>query len=235
MSRRFSVFTLLLCTNGLGALEVKPWLGNVYESTFNAAFTYSRYRKVQNASQQLSSVSNDYDLLFDLGMTLATPFDVQAEFELAETPRQPFNWRSAALQLRYQLLDDISGDPLSLTLGTNFRVVPGHSLKDVSCPYAANCNYELTLSLGKEWSNQGFWTMRTYGFFALGVGNHGLPWTRPIFVWQNNWQNRHRLSFFTVGDFGWGGEQGVAVKHFHGWENFTTNRSIWDLAMGTIA
>ncbi len=145
---------------------------------------------------------------------------MQAEFELAETPRQPFNWRSAALQLRYQLLDDISGDPLSLTLGTNFRVVPGHSLKDVSCPYAANCNYEVTLSLGKEWSTQGFWTMRTYGFFALGVGNHGLPWTRPIFVWQNNWQNRHRLSFFTVGDFGWGGEQRVAVKHFHGWGKF---------------
>jgi hypothetical protein len=201
-------------------LDTKPWLGNVYEFVWDTAFTYSRYRKVENASRQLRSVSNDYDLLFDLSGTFSPQIDLQAELELAETPRQLFNVRSAAIQGRFQWLDDISGDPFSLTLGFNLRAVPGHALRDVSCPYAANCNYELSCSVGKEWSTQGLWTMRTYGWLSLGAGNHGLPWSRQLLVWQNNWSNTHRLSFFTCADFGFGTEQGVDVRHFHGWGKF---------------
>lgn len=93
------------------ALETKPWLGNPYEVNSFTAFTYSRYDKVQNASRQIKGPSNDYDLLFDLGLTLSESLDVQTELELAETPRQNFNVRSAALQARFQWLNDISGDP----------------------------------------------------------------------------------------------------------------------------
>jgi hypothetical protein len=202
------------------ALQTKPWLGNQYEFDFDAAFTYSRYRKVQNASRQLKSPSNDYNLFFNLGFTPRYDIDVRTEFELADTPRQSFNWRSVALQARYQWLNDIAGDPISVTTGLNFRAVPGHSLRDVSCPYASYANYELTLSLGKEWSKGGDWIMRTYGYVTAGIANHGSPWTHQIFTWQFNWQDTHALFLFALGDFGFGHKQHVDVRHFNGWGKF---------------
>jgi hypothetical protein len=214
------------------ALETMPWLGNQYEFDFQSAFTYSRYRKVQGASVQLKSPSNDYDLLLDLGFTPFSVFDMRAELEFAETPRQSWNWRSVAIQGRFQWLDDISGDPISLTTGFNFRGVPHHSLSDVSCPYASYANYELTVSAGKEWSKEGMWTMRTYAFATAGIANHGSPWTQELLVWQFNWEDTYELSFFAVGDFGFGGKQHVDVRHFNGWGKFQHQSIDLGLAYG---
>lgn len=213
------VYMSILLSCPAFALETKPWLGNVYGFDFESAFTYSRYRKVEGASKQLKGASNDYDIFLDLGFTPAAAVDVRAEIEFAETPRQPFNWRSAAMQARYQWLDDISGDPVSLTTGFNFRGVPKHSLRDVSCPYASSANFELTVSIGKEWSVGPEWVMRTYGYATVGMANRGFPWTQELLMWQFNWQDVHALFLFAEGDFGFGDKQHVNVKHFHGWAN----------------
>lgn len=202
------------------ALQTQPWLGNQYEFDFESIFVYSRYHKVEGASKQLKSPSNDYDLFFDVGFTPYPTFDIRAEIEFAETPRQSFNWRSAAIQGRFQWLNDIAGDPISLTTGLNFRAVPHHSLRDVSCPYASYANYELTVSLGKEWSKQKMWTMRTYGYATVGIANHGSVWTQELVTWQFNWQDTHALCVFAVGDFGFGGKKHVNVHHFNGWGEF---------------
>ena len=214
----YSLF--LTCPIFACALQTKPWLGNKYEFDFESTFIYSRYNKVQGASKQLKSPSNDYDLFFDMGWTPYTSFDMRAEIELAETPRQSFNWRSVAFQARYQWLDDISGDPVSVTTGFNFRAVPHHSLRDVSCPYASYANYELTASVGKEWSKGADWAMRTYGYATIGIANHGLPWTKELATWQFNWQDRHVFSLFATGDFGFGHKHHVNVRHFNGWGNY---------------
>ncbi|MES2121735.1 MAG: hypothetical protein V4492_03025 [Chlamydiota bacterium] len=202
------------------SLETKPWLGTSYECTFGSAFTYSRYSKVQNASVQLKSPSNDYDVLFDLGFTASPQFDVQAELELVQTPRQSFGVRSAAIQARYQILDDIAGDPISCALGINLRGVPNDSLRDVSSPYAGNYNVELTGAIGKEWSCGGHWTSRAYAFATGGIAEQGLPWTRALMVWQKNVQNTHHFTAFATGLFGFGTKQHVNVRHFHGWGKF---------------
>jgi hypothetical protein len=202
------------------SLETRPWLGNVWEFTFDAAFAYSRYHKVQNASVQLSAPSNDRVLAFDGGLTISPSIDAQVEIEFADTPRQSWGLRSTAIQGRYLWLDDISGDPVSFNTGINIRGVSRHSLKDVSCPYASDVNIELTASVGKEWSKEGDWTWRTWGFAALGIANHGLPWTRELIVGEGNWQNTHRFALFTLGDFGFGKEQHANVRHFDGWGKF---------------
>ncbi|MGC2595405.1 MAG: hypothetical protein WA347_03915 [Rhabdochlamydiaceae bacterium] len=211
---------LLLLSCPAFALETIPWLGDQYAFDFQSAFTYSRYHKVEGASKQLKSPSNDYDLFLDVGFTALPTLDMRTEIEFAATPRQSWNWRSVAIQARYQWLDDISGDPISLTTGINVRGVPHHSLRDVSCPYASYANFELTLSVGKEWSKEGMWTMRTYGLVSVGQANRGFPWTQELAVWQLNWQDTHELSLFAVGDFGFGGKQHVDVRHFDGWAKF---------------
>lgn len=208
----------LLCLNGYScAFEIKPWLGDEYAFDFQTALIYSRYHQVEGAAVQLSAPKNDRDLLLDLSFTPSSQFDLQVEVEFAKT--NSINWalRSAAFQGRYQVLDDIVGDPLSLTLGLSVRGATHHFLKDVSTPYASEGNLELFCSAGKEWSKEGMWTMRTYGFAAVGIANRGFPWTRELLVWENNWKDAHRLSLFTLGNFGFGNEQHVNVNRFNGW------------------
>lgn len=213
----FFLFGLLLLSSPVFALETKPWLGNKYAFDFESLFVYSRFRKVEGAEKQLKGVSNDYNLFLDLGFTPYSDFDVRAEMEFAKTPRMNFNWRSVALQGRYQWLDDITGDPVSLTTGINFRGVSAHSLRDVSCPYAASANFELTLSVGKEWSTDGVWARRTYGYVNLGMANEGYPWTQQLLTYQFNWQDTHALFLYADGYAGFGGKQHINVHHFNGW------------------
>lgn len=212
------------------ALHTKPWLGNGYEFELDSAFTYSRYRKVQDASVQLRHPSNDKLYALDLGFTASDAMDFEAEMEFADTPRQSLGWRSAALQGRYLWLNDIEGDPCSLITGLNVREVSKHSVRDVSSPYHYYLNFELNTAVGKEWSSQGLWTMRAYGLAALGQANRGSPWLRGLGVWEGNIRDRHRFLFDIDGYFGLGNKGHVDVDRFHGWAR-VHHQSI-DLGLG---
>jgi hypothetical protein len=211
---------LLSCPLGLFALEEKPWVGNLYECTLDAGYTYSRFTKVEGAVSQPHYPFNDSLLFFDLGATLSQSFDLQAEVEFVRTPVQHVGWRSAALQGRYQILDDISGDPVSLLVGLSSRFVSKKSLTDVSCPYAARLDFELFASVGKEWSSQGFWISRTYAFTAIGQGTNGSPWLRADLIYEHDWANRHRLVLFTNTNWGFGGRDRICLSDFDGWGHY---------------
>ena len=216
--RSLFFFLLFFMLSRLGyALYDKPWFGDVYASDWQSAFTYSRYRKVADAAVQLQHPSNDKLLSLDLGFVPSAFWDVEAEIEFAATPRQKFNWRSIALQGRYRWLDDINGDSCSLVSGFSVRQVSGHSLRDVSCPYHSNINFELTNAVGKEWSKEGLWMMRTYGLAGLGIANHGSAWLRMLGGWEINHNDSHRLMLGIESYFGFGNIRHIDVNHFHGY------------------
>ncbi|MBS0650556.1 MAG: hypothetical protein JSR93_05285 [Verrucomicrobia bacterium] len=230
MRKWFGYSVLCMAPVLASSLETKPWFGSVWEFHFSSAYTYSRYHRVQDASVQLSHPSNDQLLRFDLGVSPSEMWDVQAEVEFINTPRQSFSYRSAAAQARVQWLNDIAGDPVSWTTGFNIREVSDKSLHDVSCPYHAIVDFELTTALGKEWSKGPYWTARTWGNLGIGIANEGSPWLRGLWVFEKNWDNRHRAIFFTDGYFGFGTKQHVNVKHFNGWAKYH-HQSI-DLGLG---
>ncbi len=218
--KRIVCCTILFWTFPLASLETKPWMGPAYAFEFESAFSYSRFNKVEGASRQLSAPLNNRAILLDLTYVAGGSMDLQLETEFAKTNHVNWALRSAAVQGRMQLLDDISGDPVSLTLGVNLRGAPPHFLRDVSTPYAAEFNIELTCSVGREWSENGVWTMRTYGMAAIGQANRGYPWTRELLVWQANLREAHRFTLFADLDVGFGNKQHVNVHHFDGWGKF---------------
>jgi hypothetical protein len=212
------IFLSITCLVEQGwTLYTKPWLGDVYEFQLDAAFTYDRYRKVQGASDQLKHPSNDKLYALDLGFTASDSIDFQAELEFAATPRQSFGWRSFALQGRYLWLNDVEGDPCSIITALNVREVSGHSVRDVSSPYHYYFNAELNTSIGKEWSSDGLWTMRTYGLTAIGMANRGSPWLKGTGVFETNILDTHRFLFDVESYFGLGSKKHIDVDHFHGW------------------
>ncbi len=218
--KRLAAAAFLILDISAFTLETKPWFGEVYEFNFQSDYAFSRFRHVEGASRQLKHPLNNQDVLFDLGFTFSETLDFQAELEFGQTTQIGWNYRSAALQARYRLLDDIAGDPVSVVFGANLRQACAHFLKDVSTPYAAVFNAEVSCSVGKEWSENGMWTMRTYGLMTLGQGTRGYPWTKQRFMWQYNVEDTHRFGLFADGYVGLGNEQHVNVKHFDGWGKF---------------
>lgn len=206
--------------------EREPWLGNEYEFRFDASYTFDYYSRVANAKGGSHHSSRDNQILLGLGMMPAETWDVDMEIEFAATTRQSFNWRSAALEIRRQWWDDIgSGDPLSVVTGFNARGVHHLSLKDISCPYAAEGNFEFTFSLGKEWSQEQYWRYRAFAFGAIGQAIRGEPWTRAYTAFQVNWKDFHQGQIFANGYFGFGHKTQVDVSHFDGYASIR-HRSI---------
>lgn len=210
----------LLPSLALSALEVTPWFHQIYEFDFETAFAYRWFSKVEGACVQPSSTIHDRDLTIDLGFTPFELFDMRLEGEFAKV--DSINWalRSGAFQARIGLLDDIAGDPLSLTLGMDLRGATGHLLKTVATPYASEFNLELSCSAGKEWAKGEHWKTRTYGTLYVGQGNRGYPWTRAIIAFDYRPFFPLHLSLFSESYVGFGGKQCVDINHFHGWAPF---------------
>lgn len=218
MDRR--LLLLVLAPVSLVALESKPWLASAYEFYFNSAYTYSRFDQVHHATHQLRTPWNNNLISCGLGFIPSDGWELEAEVELAATPRQTFGYRSAAIQGRYQWLNDIVGDPVSCASGVVLRDVSTTSLHDISCPYSFLVNLELNTSIGKEWSKGPFWSMRTWAQVAVGVANRGMPWINGLCCFEKNWDNRHRILLFAEADFGFGAREHVDVDHFFGWGKY---------------
>lgn len=208
---------LLLTPLTLFGLNMEPWFCNLLEFTFTPSYTYSKYRDVQNGHPQLSSASHDHLLTFDLSVPPVPQWEVDFDLEFADTPRQSMGFRSSAVQVRYLCLDDIIGDPVSLTLGSSVRGVSHHSLHDVSCPYHSRVNFEINSSLGREWDTGATWRIRTYGFASLGLANRGFPWTRGFALLEGHFATAQRLALFGEGYFGLGPRSRVNTRRFNGY------------------
>ena len=73
------------------ALDTKPWLADAYAFSFQSAFCYSRFNKVEGASRQLSAPENNRDLSLDLGFTTQSlDFQVEGEFGKTKISTGPF-------------------------------------------------------------------------------------------------------------------------------------------------
>ena len=211
------VFFLGIPLVSLSALQEKPWLADPYSFELYTDFAYSRYQTINHAVQQPAYPYHNYVTDVAISFTPSPQIDAEVEVNLARTPHQTYGFRSAAIQARYLVLDDIAGDPISLVLGGNMRGVTARAVRDVSCPYGSYLNAEVTLFLGKETSHEGDWLYRWYvGGALLGVANHGLPWNRYLTAFETRF-SRHALKVFSLGYFGYGKHKKVSIDHFHGW------------------
>ena len=79
---------------------------------------------------------------------------------------------------RYIVLDDVAGDPISLTAGLSYieSFIPG--LHDVSSFHHGRAEGELFLSVGKERRAWASWIRRWWAAGAIGIGDRGSPWLR---------------------------------------------------------
>jgi hypothetical protein len=221
----------LLVPLSLFSLEKKPWFCNIFEFQLDTAYTYSRYNKVNNAKKQLSHPSNNHLIYADLGVSPTPDWAMDIDLELADDPRRPFGFQSSAVQLRKLWLDDVVGDPVSLTTGASIRGTNSIAVRDVNSPYHSYANLEVNMAVGKEWNNfnckenSPFWRWRGYLFSAIGMANRGSPWMRASLHFMHNHRDQTQWWVFADGYFGFGNQHEVDIKNFHGYAKIA-HRSI---------
>ena len=208
----------LILTSSLFALEESPWLEFPYEFHFKTAFSESYYSEIQGATYPRKRYENSWNEQLNLGLSVTTMslLDIELEGEFFQTKATSFTLESLALQLRWQLLDDIQGDPFSLTLGGNTRFVPDHALHDPYVPYQGLINFEALMSIGREFDVAFDWTKRFFLFSALGIANQGAPYLK-IDAQFDVHRKSHLFAFLIKTNFGFGQKDRVPVDHFHGY------------------
>jgi hypothetical protein len=211
------LITALLFSFSAFALEEQPWFGDCLEFHYLGSYAYSFFDKVQNGIPQLTSTFESNVITMGLDFSPTPDWSIDWDIQAAATTQEEFNFRSAAMQARYLWLDDIIGDPISLATGANVRFTNTASLHDVSCPSRSHCDFEINLSLGKEFDVSDSFAWRTWGFAAVGHGIVGSPWVRAILAFETNYNDKHKLGFFAEGCNGYGAHRRVFIDDFDGY------------------
>jgi hypothetical protein len=211
-----SVMSLFFPKN-LFSLDHQPWFGDIYQFYFTSKYAYSTYSSVDDSVKPLGHRSHDHLLYFGLDLPVSTEWSFDTDLHFVDTPRQSFSFSSMAFQGRYLWLDDIVGDPVTLTTGLSTRYVSSKSLRDVSCPFHGDLGFEGTLAIGKESAERENWRFRVWALSGLGCANVGSPWIRGLFAFESNIQARHKLGVFTELNQGFGPKKKVDIDHFYGY------------------
>ncbi len=204
---------------------IEPWYREIAEFQFRPAYSYRYYPSVSQGRNSSSYHSHDHMIDLNLGVQFWPNWDFQLESDFSHTRRLNWGTQRFGLQIRYLLLDDVTGDPVSLSLNLQSYFVPTRNMRDVSSPYHAQGNIELGAAIGKEIDKTYNWLFRFWGVLGVGTANRGYPWARPLLAVEMKFQERHKLKIFSEGYVGFGHHHRVNIDHFNGYSKIA-HRSV---------
>ena len=111
----------------LFGFELQPWYPTVGEFNLRSAYSFCYYPSV---SQGRPYHSHDHRLDLNLGVQFWSNWDVELESGFLHSRRLNWGTERVGLQLRHLFLDDVAGDPISLSIGLQGFYVPTRSLRD---------------------------------------------------------------------------------------------------------
>lgn len=161
----------LLLPLTLSAIEYAPWLDPIlyFKGKVNASYEGGR----------------SVDLFRDEASLRVTPWtDLRAEFEIDFFKSRRYSYCLEALKLsgQYRVLNDVTGDPISLLGAATFILPTTRAKRERALFYPGAMEYEFHLSIGKSWEED-----EIYLDLAYGLANEHAPW------WRTHAQLDHRF------------------------------------------
>lgn len=207
---------LILSLSSLHGTERAPWFSRNLELQPKMAYTYQTYNSFNTNHRPKSHGSDNSFLNVSLSGAYAQ-YSMEIEVNAAATRHRMFTCSDITLTGRYQLLDDVVADPVSLTVGLSLAQVFKLALHDLSCFYHGGFQGEIDVAVGKELSCDQSWQSRWWGILGFGVADHGSPWVRGDLNWEKNWEEVHRVRLGLESLWGLG-HRGLQIqKHFRGY------------------
>ncbi len=201
---------LLLFPCTLFAFELAPWFTPLAEFNLRSSYSYRKDltpwpSRPHNQGQTLAQKKNFSDQLFgcNLGVRFLPNWDGQIETHFCERHKS-FYMQWIGAQVRRLIMNDVAGDPLSLTVGGQISFVrPSHGVLDPYIPRYPRFSAELGLSAGKEIATLYHWRCRGYAFLGLGIHTFQLSALslRPLLCGQIKYGHQHQLEVFAQGYF----------------------------------
>lgn len=214
--RCIAIAFLILCTTVVNAIDYKPWYGRIFEIDASADILMQGFTHVD--TKHGSGKHSEFDAFIDLSASMEVWDGIAAQLEViaAQTREHHFNMDAIRLTGKYQWLNDIIGDPVSLSTGLTLSTIFPACRRNLATFDHGGIGCEGHIAVGREVSCMQFWTSRLWGVFAMGIADVGSPWLRANFAWEHNWWDRHRLEL--AADTIWGlGRNGLDLHHFHGY------------------
>ncbi len=215
----FLAMTCLVTSVGsfLGATELQPWFGKELEFSLRPSYSYQGFKKIQTPKGTVASKGWSQTTGLSLSLISAQQWSGEVELDAVNTRKRHLGFDSGKVTARYLLLDDVKGDPVSLTGGATVGFVSSRWLKDPSVIRHGNANVEGHLAVGKELSNGPVWTYHFWAMMGLGLSNKGSGWGRLSLNVEKNIQEKHRIALFSEGSEGFGHRTLVLGPTFEGY------------------
>ena len=196
---------------------LQPWYFTVGEFQCCPTYSYSYYPSVSKGENPSSYHCSDHRIALNAGVQFWPNWEMQLESDFLHSLKLNWGLERFGLQLRHIFLDDVIGDPMSLSLGLQGFYVPTRSMRNVSVPYHGQGNAELGIAIGKEIDRLYDWLFRFWGFLGLGMANRGSPWIRPCVAVEMKGKKRYIFKAFTEFYGGLGDDQNVNINDFSGY------------------
>jgi|GEM_PF-3830291 len=207
----------------LFALSNDPWIPPPYEFETKVEYAFSYFPSVANAINPPNYSSYVNFLAFEINGSLTPEFFFECELEFDNSKKVDFNLLSVAPAIKYQLMNDLVGDPIALLIGTYFRYVPKNRLVDVATEYSGSYNFDFLLSIGKEYEPSENLLGKIFAMFDVGIATVGMPWILADIVGQAVVYKHHILTAGVDGFFGFGSQTVVDIDNFNGYGDIDHN------------
>jgi len=208
---------LLLCLPVfLQATEIAPWFGEFLELEARVSARYQQFDRVNSGKHSFSYPSNDLFTNFSLSLSPYPDWDAEIETLFANTRHRNYGFDSAKVTGRYLLMDDIIGDPVSLTAGLSLILPIYSALHDIGSFHHGMVEFEAHAAVGQEVPYLSQWLIRHYGFFACGIATQGAPWLRASYYLERNFCNALAAKVYLESLFGLG-KRRVHRENFRGY------------------
>ncbi len=211
------IATLICCCSWAYCTERMPWFGNDKEFGFRALYASQAYNKLREGGEVTEYSSDDSIISLSLALSPSPELGWEIECSFADTGQRSKGVGSLRATGRYLWLNDVVGDPISLSSGVSLSIPTRSSLRDLSTPYHGDVELEVHVAIGKEYSSGRYWVYRYWGDIGYGFANEGLPWVDGQIVLERNFRDVHQWSIFGKALYGLGSDVLNHLDHGNGY------------------
>ncbi len=203
ISTAFTIFLFSTLQVNIYSTELKPWTDTDLMFYPQVDYRYQHYDKIHSSAGSKHRVANDSFLRAGVYGSYAT-LSAEAEFTFANTKKRDLGFDNLTLTGRYQLMNDIMGDPYSIIAGISYIAAPTCAVHDMSTFYHGNNEAVFHMSIGRERPCLETWLTRWWAVGLFGIADQGKPWWEAIAAWERNFSDKYFFRVFIKGLIGLG-------------------------------
>lgn len=216
MRAYFAAF-FVFCSVELLSLQNKPWLGNWLEFEASIYQTHVQSRTVDTASGAKHKFLHNDQTSASLEFMPYVDLSTELELNVAKTQKEPYGFESLKGACRYRLLNDLTGDDVSLTAGLVASLSTPARVKDLSSLAHGVFEVEARVALGREFALQEDGYYKAWGLVKSGIASSGAPWIGAEMHLERVFLQNHHIDLFLRAEKGLSSQRLHHLADFHSW------------------